>query len=123
MNRRSRWLEARTGAKFLCLALLLLALAACKKPTFQENFSKGLDNVKQGKYAAAEPLLERACLQNPASIEAKYQLALVKLKLNDVRAAYSLLREAEEKDYSQSPVTEKIRIELARLFIASKQYD
>jgi tetratricopeptide (TPR) repeat protein len=123
MNRRSPRLEARTGAKFLCLGLLLLALAACKKPTFQENYSKGLEKVKQGNYASAEPLLERACLQNPADLEAKYQLALVKLKLNDVRAAYSLLREAEEKDYSQSPVTAKIRIELARLFIASKQYD
>lgn len=123
MNHRSRWRGCRTGANLFCLLVALLALAACKKATFDENYSKGLASMKEGKYQAAETLLERANVQNPTSIVAKYQLALVELRLTNVRSAYSLLREAEEKDYSQSPVSMAIRIELARLFIASKQYD
>src|ERR1017187_9300151 len=73
MNHRSRGRGCRTGANLFCLLVMLLALPACKKATFEENYRKGLENVKQGKFQAAEPLLERANLQNPTSIDTKYQ--------------------------------------------------
>jgi Flp pilus assembly protein TadD len=78
--------------------------------------------MKKGDYDRAQSLLARAYLQNPDSIETRYQLALVDLKLQQVRAAYSLLQAAERKDHFKSTVSLPIRIELAKLYISAKRY-
>jgi len=106
------------------LATTLLALPACRhKATFEENYSGAIENIKKGKWELARGQLNRAYLQSPNNIETKYQLAMVEVKLQDERSAYSLLREAEEKDHQRSSVSVPVRIELAKLFIGSKMFD
>ncbi len=63
-----------------------------------------------------------ATLQSPDNIEAQYQLALADLKLHDDVSAYALLRNAEEHD-RKSGVSLKIRLELAKLFLAGKEFE
>jgi Flp pilus assembly protein TadD len=114
--------HGQRGAFLVALLIGLMLLPACKK-TFEQNYAKGLESMKSGKYELAREQLQRAYIQNPASIEAKYQLALAEIKLQDQRSAYSLLREAEEKDRAGSSVSIPIRIELAKLFMSTKQYE
>jgi tetratricopeptide (TPR) repeat protein len=124
MDCRPRLIDYRTGAVLILLAATLLGLPACRrKATFEENYSGALENIKRGKYQLAQIQLRQAYIQSPNNIETRYQLAMVQLKLQEDNSAYSLLREAEEKDHHQSSVSVPIRIELAKLFIAAKMYE
>jgi tetratricopeptide (TPR) repeat protein len=105
------------------LLLALLALGACRKPSFEQNYRNGVENLKNGNYDDARTLLARAYLQNPDSLEARYQLALSEIHLHQIRGAYELLLAAEARDHFQSSVSLPIRLELAKIFIGAKDYD
>jgi tetratricopeptide (TPR) repeat protein len=106
----------------LALAAALVLLCGCHRHTFEDNYRDGLKNLDNGKYEMAQSFFERATMQNPESIEAQYQLAVAHLKQHDDVTAYSLLRTAEERD-KQSTVSLKIRLELAKLFLAGHEYE
>jgi tetratricopeptide (TPR) repeat protein len=101
----------------------LVFLGACRRErTFEDNYREGLKFMDQGKYGAAAGRFDQARRQSPNNFEAQYQLALADLKLHDDVAAYPILRSAEEHDRNSS-VSTKIRLELAKLYLAAKQYD
>src|SRR5580704_8765196 len=95
----SHGLKGRTGALVCLLSASLLVSSACRKSTFEENYAKGLQTVKEAgqdpnnsvKWERAGIYLQRAYVQSPTSVEVRYQLALVHLKLRNIQAAYSLL--------------------------------
>ena len=89
--------------------------------TFEQNYSDGLRLMEQGKFEAAQGRFGQASRQNPENIEAQYQLAVADLKLHNDVDAYPLLRKAEQQDRN-SPVSLKIRLELAKLYLAAKEY-
>src|SRR5579871_5216242 len=100
MSPRSIVRFLRTGIFLFCLALPVLLLTSCGhgERTFDENYKEGLKFFDKGKYEMAQSRFERATIQNPDSPEAKYQLAMTDLKLQDDVSAFPLLRAAEEKD-------------------------
>ena len=59
MRRSAKSPGSRTPANRAWLLLALLILAACKKPSFEENYRKGLESMTQGNYAQARSLLDR----------------------------------------------------------------
>ncbi|GEM_PF-1757635 len=129
---RSHGLKWRTGALVCLLLSSLLVFSACNKATFEENYSKGVQAAKEaaadpdnsGKWERAGVYFLRAYRQSPSSVEVRYQLAQIHLHVNDKQGAYSLLREAEEKDVKGGgEFSLPIRIELARLFLGARQYE
>src|ERR1035438_4966951 len=111
---------------FLWIAGFVAAVAllcGCHRAprTFEQNYSDGLKLMEQGKFEAAQGRFGQASRQNPENIEAQYQLAVADLKLHNDVDAYPLLRKAEQQDRN-SPVSLKIRLELAKLYLAAKEY-
>jgi tetratricopeptide (TPR) repeat protein len=123
MRRDPKSPGSRTPANRAWLLLALLILAACKKPSFEENYRKGLESMTQENYAQARSLFTRAYLQSPDNLEVRYQLALTLVHLQQIKAAYELLLATEAKDHFQSSVSLPIRIELAKIFLGAKKYE
>ncbi len=121
MNPRSTFASYRTGV--FVLAALALCCGCHRNRTFDDNYKDGLKSMQAGKYQAARVLFERASLQSPGNLEAQYQLALACLKLKDDVTAYPILRNAEEHDHGNSSVSTSIRLELAKLYLAAKEYE
>src|SRR5258707_2250101 len=94
---------------FIACTLLILSLAGCgKEPTFEAALKKGIQLKDKGNFEAAQDFLMFASSKNPESMEARYELAVVQLKLHDDVSAYAGLRAAEEKD-RQSTVSVPLR--------------
>src|ERR1022692_1628906 len=105
MRRDPKSPGSRTPANRAWLLLALLILAACKKPSFEENYRKGLESMTQGNYPQARSRFTRAYLQSPDNLEVRYQLALTLVHLQQIKAAYELLLATEAKDHFQSSVS------------------
>jgi tetratricopeptide (TPR) repeat protein len=116
----------KTGGRpllLLSLTAVLTLVCGCRKHhTFEDNYSNGLKYMEKGRYEMAQSAFAQANLQSPDNLEAQYQLAMADLKLHDDVAAYPLLRNAEEHDHNSS-VSLQIRLELAKLYLAGKEYD
>src|SRR5271165_1248393 len=117
-------LTGRRRQRLLLLFVTLVFLCACHlgPRTFEQNYREGLKLMDQGKFEGARSRFELAVKQSPGNFEAAYQLALADLKMKDDVAAYPILRNAEEHD-RESGVANKTRLELAKLYLAAKQYD
>ncbi len=111
------------GLRRLALAAAFVLLAGCHRATFQENYTAGLDELRKGNVERARERLFRAYRQNPNSLDLKYYLADVSLKLNDFQGAYALLSQAEAQDKEGAGIGIAVRLSLARIFIVAKQYD
>ena len=90
-------MNAQQNARWTCVALVVLSLAACSKNANQYAES-GDKYFTAGKYNEAVIQYRNAVQINPKLVRAHYQLSQAYLRLRSIQAAYNELRETVALD-------------------------
>lgn len=107
--------------KPLLLIILTLFLAGCATPEEKTAayYAKGKYLYEKGHYNDAKLELKNALQIDPKCSDARYLLAMVALKQDDIRGAYSALL----KTVADNPRHLKAQLELGRLYLAGRMPD